>query len=172
MKIAKVNRKKYIAPLAALLLFAGSGLAYAAVQPEPVEPQENAVHKTLTGEEVKPTVTTSEAEPKQEKEPEPVETTPVEAPAPAPAPEPVRSFDEIILDYNNLSFNEHGITCMKLIQAEFPHWFTPDVREANIKLLASTVTSSCSAVYSPSGQVEFLALRDTGNGDLIERLTR
>jgi len=112
------------------------------------------------------------AEPTTETIAEPAPTPVVAEPTPPPAPV-YRTFDEVIASYPNMSGTAREVTCSKAIQANFPHRFTPEVTERNVRLLAEMFSSSCGAVAianSGSGRVEtpLLEARD-GMGDFWDR---
>lgn len=81
-----------------------------------------------------------------------------------------RTFEEIILDYPNMSGDSFLDSCSAYIKNSFPHRFTPDVIEANVKLVADHFASSCSAV---GGKPAYPSTRLLGNlenyGDFWDR---
>lgn len=108
--------------------------------------------------------------------PAPVQEAPAPTPAPAPAPEtpaPVRSFDQIILDYSKMSGDALRTECSKRIEAGFPERFQEHNREHNVALVARIFSSSCSAIMkngSPAQTRPFPYMEDVqGQGDFFVR---
>ena len=66
---------------------------------------------------------------------------------PATAPMVVRSFDEIIKDYDNMSRTPQIADCSRAIAAKFPSRFQDHNREYNIKLLSTSWSSMCYLIY-------------------------
>lgn len=144
----KVTRLKI-----AVLSFAATGIifsgaaAYAAWGPSS---KDASIKDTETSYEPTPL----EPEPVQEPLPEPVNTdipeppkTVESEPAPEPAPAPVvRSYEEIVLDYPNMSTMAPGVPeCASDLKREWAEYFQDHNREENIKRISAKFYSACSA---------------------------
>jgi hypothetical protein len=81
-----------------------------------------------------------------------------------------RTFDEIILDYPNMSGDASLLVCSAFIRDNFAHRLTPDVIEKNIQLVARVFTSSCSAIGGRPLQPTKMLLGELENyGDFWQR---
>ena len=154
----KLPRKKItISAIAALTVVVCGVSTFALITPKAPEDTKSYVQ---TQTELK------QIDTKSEPATVPVEATPapatVNAPAPveqesAPAPAAVRSFDEIIMDYDVMSRTPQIADCSRAIAAKFPHRFQDHNREHNIKLLATSWSSMCYLIYdTPVGDPRLL----------------
>ena len=86
------------------------------------------------------------------------------------APVVTRTFDQIIIDYPNMSDSDIRLSCSAYIRDTFAYRFTPDVIEQNIKLVSDRFVDSCTAVGSnPRNPKPNLLGPGFGLGDFWER---
>lgn len=90
-----------------------------------------------------------------------------------PAVAPVRTFEQIVLSYPNMSSTDREVQCSMLILGLYPEKFTDDVREKNVKMIADAFSSSCSPFMGIQGDLSTPTsaiksrdlLHDRGSGD-------
>lgn len=169
----KLTRKVIAFGIAGLMVL-GVGTAYAVNRiSQPVKtPIEVASEKLV--DETK--VETNKRPSLENETPKVDETTVIEPSAEVtePAPVEVRSFDEVIMDYPNMSNAPGVIACSHLIQKSWPEKFRDNNREANIKALSNHFSSACVAAKNSNIretplQRDFVYLSDQGSGDFFER---
>lgn len=144
-----MNKRLAIITVTTFTLLLTGGVSYAVINKEPTranvvttpEKQEAKVVATTTATIPATTTATGTTTP--------VQSTPVvETVAPTPV---YRSFDQIIMDYPNMSQGYHAVECSHVIQAAYPNRFTPEKAEYNIRLISQKFASSCSASHKAGG---------------------
>ncbi len=155
--------KKIIIPIAITMVLAVPVYAQFTHKEEPVtKPTEK--QSTVSTKKSEPVAPTQEAIVPVADQPviQQADVTPVAAPV-----APVRSFEEIIKDYPNLSGTPELVKYSLFIRDSFPDKFTNDVREKNIKLLSVVFVNSAAA--TGGGRMTTNLLADTGQGDFWQR---
>ena len=98
----------------------------------------------------------------------PVNPTPVSepqvplTPAPEPSPEPVvvRSFEEIVLDYPNMSTGAPGFPeCAGYLKNAYPERFRDDNREESIRYISEKFINVCAAIDLKTTRAEMTTLQ-------------
>ena len=168
----KFARISALSTVVGMLVGANLAVFSMARHPEPIIPVKNSFVATQV-EPVAP-----ESSPVVVEQPADVQPVTQSVPVSEPAPTPVyRSFDEIILDFPNMSQGYHAVECSHVIEAAYPDRFTPEKRETNIRLIATHFINSCAAAYKGStGSADvsdgrpLIYLRDfDGTGDFWQK---
>ena len=140
------SKKLTVSAVSALTVVICGVSTYAMIAPKAPEDTKSYVQ---TQTELTPIETTSEPAPAPVEE-APAPATVAPAPTtqePAPTATVVRSFDEIIKDYDNMSRTPQIADCSRAIAAKFPGRFQDYNREYNIKLLSTSWSSMCYLIY-------------------------